>query len=255
MGVLDFMGTTAATNVANLGLSALQMYREDHAVQRRVKDLEAAGLNPVLAAGSAASAQAPIAMRSAEGKGPGTEVAIARSQQAMTEAQAGLIDAQRRKADAEARVTEGLITQPGGVDRTWVDMQLQKLAGEAAASYIKGEEAYQTYNLVSRLDIETQSQVAKVLYAHRDEVSRQELELKRLDLQGARLDKERLRYTVDLLRKDNNWYAAKEVMGLVGGAVGVAGRVGGMAGWTPKSRGGGINITNIMPKGGSNVPR
>ena len=37
--------------------------REDNAVQRRVADLKAAGLSPVLAAGSAASTSAPIATK------------------------------------------------------------------------------------------------------------------------------------------------------------------------------------------------
>lgn len=104
MGILDFLGTTAMTNVANLGMSALQMHREDNAVQRRVRDLESAGLNPVLAAGSAATAQAPARMESANGAGPGTETATARSQAAMTQAQADYMDAQADEKRADARI-------------------------------------------------------------------------------------------------------------------------------------------------------
>ena len=50
--------------------------REDNAVQRRVADLEAAGLSPTLAAGSAASASSPIRAQ-VPGAGIGNQVAEA----------------------------------------------------------------------------------------------------------------------------------------------------------------------------------
>lgn len=84
--------------------------REDNAVQRRVEDLKKAGLNPVLAAGSAAQASSPINTQAPQWGGTAGDKAQlvqgliqGKKNIAVSEGQAKLLEEQRIKTGVESQ--------------------------------------------------------------------------------------------------------------------------------------------------------
>lgn len=130
------------TNNWNKYAQRVTWQREDNAVQRRVKDLEAAGLSPTLAAGSAASVSSPTRVETPEMRpGPGqrylesvsTYLALARQKEdiARVQAENKYISVQTERAQQEVegkKIENAFRTQynPGRVEQVRLQNMLAR---------------------------------------------------------------------------------------------------------------------------------
>lgn len=211
--------------------------REDNAVQRRAADLAKAGINPLMAAGSPASASNMPAPRMSENVG---ESAVrgyqAGTNIAQTQAQADLTREQYRALKFENDLKQ---------EKTWEQTVVQNDDGSfsvevvpgARSSYAKamqsGWEATAEKAILERTqsegaqrrqgyDLAVAEAASAFAWKHRDELLKIELEMKRAGLSQKEIDVRRSAIMENMMKVDQSWQQWEKGVGMVGKLTGTA---------------------------------
>lgn len=190
--------------------------REDNAVQRRVHDLEAAGMNPVLAAGQpAASApmKAPESSYKPETPEKIMQMMTMKKNIAVAAAQKKLLDSQANKTDAEADAIKGK-----------TPLEIEGLTRDNALKLI----TYKNTNLDSKikeLDI-TNKEIKNGIdilkskgYLKDLSIKDAEIEMKNLLINASKISNEEAQRQLDLMKETGMIVKASDKMNLVLGAL------------------------------------